>query len=522
MLRKDFVYLLIYNILIVSYSGNYMIKKGDFFMSETIVRVKDLKKYYRTASKTFLSDEKFVKANDGITLDIKKGETLGLVGESGSGKSTLGKVLLQLYSQTDGSTYYYGRTIEEIAPNYVFKTIKSLEKDVKSLESNRIERRKLKAQLEKADNVADIKKAQAAFDKADKKIDEFFDTTAKIFGGLVFSEDLSETSKYVKKWYEVKGAIIANQKSLRLDELTVDALTENNDTQSRRFTKAQEGIKKANEKLATLNAELERIDKNLADIRLTAKDNEKYERYEARRDSGIDLTRLTNEEVRNLRTDLQIIFQDPYSSLNPRMTVAQIIGEALVVHGMYAKNTQKLTDYIGEVMEESGLPAKMMHRYPHQFSGGQRQRVGIARALAVNPRFIVADEAVSALDVSIQSQIIDLLKDLKEERDLTYLFISHDLGVVRFISDRIAVMYGGHLVELASTKEIFENPIHPYTKQLLRAIPRMSNDELEFANDSDVKVEFPSFEAKRVADTEWVEVKPDHFVACSTSEGKVN
>ena len=200
----------------------------------------------------------------------------------------------------------------------MFKTIKSLEKDVKSLESNRIERRKLKAQLEKADNEADIKKAQAAFDKADKKIDEFFDTTAKIFGGLVFSEDLSETSKYVKKWYEVKGAIIANQKSLRLDELTVDALTENNDTQSRRFTKAQEGIKKANEKLATLNAELERIDKNLADIRLTAKDNEKYERYEARRDSGIDLTRLTNEEVRNLRTGFTNHLPRPLLIIKPK------------------------------------------------------------------------------------------------------------------------------------------------------------------------------------------------------------
>ncbi|NLC34638.1 MAG: ATP-binding cassette domain-containing protein, partial [Erysipelothrix sp.] len=397
-------------------------------MSETIVRVKDLKKYYKISSKTFLSEAKYTKANDGITLDIKKGETLGLVGESGSGKSTLGKVLLQLYNQTGGSTYYYGRSIEELAPHYVFKTIKSLEKDVKSLEANRIERRKYKAQLEKAEGEENIAKAQKAFDDADRKVDEFFDTTAKIFGGLVFSEDLSETSRVLQQWYQVRGLIIESEKELRINELAIDAMEENNDTASRRYTKAQENAKAAREKLTDLNKQFETVQTHLDAVRETAKTSEKYERYEARKDTGIDLTRLTSKELRNLRTDLQIIFQDPYSSLNPRMTVAQIIGEALVAHGHYAKNTQKLTDYIAKVMEESGLEPKLMHRYPHQFSGGQRQRVGIARALALNPKFIVADEAVSALDVSIQSQIIDLLRDLKEQRDLTYLFISHDLG----------------------------------------------------------------------------------------------
>lgn len=491
-------------------------------MSDTIVRVKDLKKYYKTSSKTLFDEATYVKANDGITLEIKEGETLGLVGESGSGKSTLGKVLLQLYSQTDGSTYYYGRTLEELAPRYVFKIIKNLEKNVKSLEANRIDRRKLKAQLEKSGSTKDTEKLQRDFDKVDLKIDEFFDTTVKIFGGLVFSEDLAETSKTVEQWYLIRGKIIDVDKKLSLEKLGLHALEERGEQDSKKGEKTKTKIHQLEEALKIEEAKLAKVDEKIEVIRKTAQESEKYERYEARKDLGIDLTRLTEKEVRLLRTDLQIIFQDPYSSLNPRMTVAQIIGEALVVHGMFKSNTQKLTDYIAKVMVESGLKPSMMHRYPHQFSGGQRQRIGIARSLAVNPKFVVADEAVSALDVSIQSQIIDLLKDLKEERNLTYLFISHDLGVVRFISDRIAVMYGGHLVELASTKDIFENPQHPYTKELLRAIPRMSQNELIFENERDVDIDFPSYDATRVADEDWVEVKPNHFVACRNLERTVH
>lgn len=439
--------------------------------SETLVRVKDLKKYFQVSSKTLFEDASYVKANDGVTLDIMKGETLGLVGESGSGKSTLGRVLLQLYKETAGATYYYGKTLEEVAPKYVYKTIKDLEKDVKSLEANRIDRRKLKSQLEKAQDPKEVRKLQEKFDAVDKKIDDFFDTTVKIFGGLVFSEDLSLTSKTVLQWYEIRGKIIDTEKKLVSDELMIEALAETNEENSAKGTKAKDRIKKYKEEIKTLEASLNTVQKSMDAIRETAVTHEKYERYEARRDSGIDLTRLSEPEMRSLRVDLQIIFQDPYSSLDPRMTVAQIIGEALVAHGMYRKNTQKLTDYIAKVMKESGLQPYMMHRYPHEFSGGQRQRIGIARALAVNPKFIVADEAVSALDVSIQSQIINLMQELKEDRGLTYLFISHDLGVVRYLSDRIAVMYLGDIVELATTDNIFNNTAHPYTEALLEAIP---------------------------------------------------
>lgn len=186
---------------------------------------------------------------------------------------------------------------------------------------------------------------------------------------------------------------------------------------------------------------------------------------------GIDLSTLSVDQMRKYRKDLQIIFQDPYSSLNPRMTVGQIITEGMKANNMLSKDPQENQDYILKIMDMCGLAPYFVHRYPHQFSGGQRQRIGIARAVALNPKFIVADEPVSALDVSIQSQIINLLLELKREQNLTYLFISHDLSVVKYISDRIGVMYLGNVVELASTESLFENRMHPYTEALLSAIP---------------------------------------------------
>lgn len=266
-----------------------------------LFRLKDFTKYFPLKkSSIFQKEALFVRANEGVDLDIFEGETLGLVGESGCGKSTLGRTLLQLYPLTKGEILYYG-------------------------------------------------------------------------------------------------------------------------------------------------------------------DPEHPE--------GIDLAKLNRDQMRKYRKDLQIIFQDPYSSLNPRMTVGQIISEGLKANGIIEKDDEESQKYILDVMEKCGLQPYFVHRYPHQFSGGQRQRIGIARAVALNPKFIVADEPVSALDVSIQSQVINLLLDLKERHKLTYLFISHDLSVIKYISDRVGVMYLGNLVELTDTKELFANRLHPYTEALLSAIP---------------------------------------------------
>ncbi|NLZ49606.1 MAG: dipeptide ABC transporter ATP-binding protein [Clostridiales bacterium] len=184
---------------------------------------------------------------------------------------------------------------------------------------------------------------------------------------------------------------------------------------------------------------------------------------------GEDIHSLSKKNLRKLRTDMQIVFQDPYSSLNPRMTVEDTISEAMIHHGIVSKKEAR--DAVLEVMRLCGLSSYQIDRYPHEFSGGQRQRIGIARALALNPSFVVLDEPVSALDVSIQAQIINLLSDLQEEKNLTYMFISHDLGVVEHLSTSVGVMYLGTMVEKGLKEEIYKNPLHPYTQALFSAIP---------------------------------------------------
>ena len=242
---------------------------------------------------------------------------------------------------------------------------------------------------------------------------------------------------------------------------------------------------------------------------------------------GHDLFSLKQKQLRPLRRYLQIIFQDPYSSLNPRMTVENIVGDAMEIHGI-AKGGEK-RDKVKELLEKVGLQPRYITRYPHEFSGGQRQRIGIARALALNPEFIVCDEAVSALDVSIQAQVINLLQDLQEEFELSYLFIAHDLAVVRHLADRVAVMYLGELVEVAACDQLFESPAHPYTKALLSAIPvpdpRRKTRRIILEGDVPTPINPPSgcrfhtrcpaaFAQCREEAPQLTEVEPGHTVAC--------
>jgi peptide/nickel transport system ATP-binding protein len=192
-------------------------------------------------------------------------------------------------------------------------------------------------------------------------------------------------------------------------------------------------------------------------------------RFRTKEGAVVDMATLRRRELRLLRREIQMIFQDPFSSLNPRMTLLDIVGEPLLIHGMTSRHERE--DRVADLLRLVGLRPEFMRRFPHAFSGGQRQRIGIARALALHPRLVVADEPVSALDVSVQAQVLNLLFDLQSELGLTYLFVAHDLSVIKYISDRVAVMYVGKLVEMATTEEIFAAPKHPYTAALLSAVP---------------------------------------------------
>ncbi|MBX3139568.1 MAG: ATP-binding cassette domain-containing protein [Trueperaceae bacterium] len=242
---------------------------------------------------------------------------------------------------------------------------------------------------------------------------------------------------------------------------------------------------------------------------------------------GVDVTKLSKAHMREYRKRMQIIFQDPFASLNPRMSVGDIIGEAMTIHNL-ARGKER-EQRVAQLLERVGLSPSHMRRYPHEFSGGQRQRIGIARALAVNPQFIVADEPVSALDVSIQAQVVNLLQDLKEELGLTLLFIAHDLGVVEYISDHVIVMYLGRIMEIAPAKELYANPIHPYTEALLSAVPipdpTVKRDRIILQGDIPSPINPPSgcvfrtrcpIATKECADVvpPLVEVTPGHFKAC--------
>lgn len=246
--------------------------------------------------------------------------------------------------------------------------------------------------------------------------------------------------------------------------------------------------------------------------------------------NGQNIYELSRRDMQEVRRNFQMIFQDPYASLNPRMTVEEIVAEPLDIHKAY-KNSKERQARVVELLELVGLNEEHAMRFPHEFSGGQRQRIGIARALALNPKFIVCDEPISALDVSIQAQVVNLLKDLQDKLGLTYLFIAHDLSMVRYISDRVGVMYLGHMMELAKSEELYENPMHPYTRALLSAIPIPDPDiqrkRKRIMLEGDVPspinppegcrfVERCSYaidKCRQVTPT-FEELKPGHFVAC--------
>lgn len=530
-----------------------------------LIETRKLKKYFPLKRNSFFDkNQLFVRAVEDLTMNIYKGETLGLVGESGCGKSTLGRSILQLYPLTSGSAIYYGKTVEEFNPSYVIKEIRKLPKrqaaaqkyyeksvviDGQVSELNK-ELKSITPSTETQKNIdaltAKIKKLEVQSKELKKSASRELREGSTIVGSLILESDIHSVVEKmlvvqdILKEIRVRNEVIAREKRMiniktKLlerqsdDQLGSEISKEDIQAAEKVIKTKQEEIVELRKQLKDAEAEVEKLHgKQPLPITERALEPAYQKKLDGNKEHGINLTRLNKEEMRKLRQELQIIFQDPYSSLNPRMTVGQIIEEAVIEHGMFQRGTPELEQYVLDTMLKCGLDKYMLHRYPHQFSGGQRQRIGIARALALKPKFIVCDEAVSALDVSIQSQIINLLVDLKDQSGLTYLFISHDLSVIRHISDRIGVMYLGQMVELGDSEEIYQNPLHPYTKALLSAIPTTEKVQKErillkgdipsnifppsgckFRTRCPIATEFCAQEAP-----EYREITPGHYVAC--------
>lgn len=514
-----------------------------------LLSISNLKKYFPVAkSSIFQRNQLYVKANEDITIDIYEGETIGLVGESGCGKSTFGRVILQLYDQTAGETMYYGRTLADVAPKYVAKTLLLINFYCKKYSKKRALADKLTAEVNNVgEDAADfflLQKKNLAVAEAQTELAHI----VKIIGGFFAIDNKKEgTVPLLKIYRENLRLVKAKEKTEKyrasIDFLSGKELKKKKDgtvikpEDTKRYKWLQESVGKLETLQRQISDRMENLKTQLKAVKEKYADNEEFNKYEAMIDDGIDLARLTYSEMRPLRRDIQIIFQDPYSSLNPRMTVGQIIEEGLTTHRFFKHGSKKMREYILQVMRECGLQDYMLHRYPHQFSGGQRQRICIARALAVQPKFVVCDECVSALDVSIQSQIINLLQSLKEKDNLTYLFISHDLSVVKYISDKIGVMYLGNIVEYADKDAIFSDPRHPYTIALLSSIPTTDIDSLEkerillegnipspIRPPSGCKFHTRCYMACDKCDRvppPLVEVEPGHFVACHRLERKI-
>lgn len=441
---------------------------------ETILRVEGLKQYFKTG---FGKNKIVVKAVDDVSFEIKKGEVFSLVGESGCGKTTTGRTIIKLYKSSGGEVYFHNtRILSDLktAKETFKKKREALKKD---LELGNIDQTAFDAQLLELKKVLKQVKRDQNFENI---IDE--DGRKAIKDLQSFDQFQSIEEKYTTR--------IENQQAV-ISELTskLESIDHTSDD--------AKALEKA------IKAELKEAKKEFTLSKLRKKQDISNLKYQL-----IHKNKL-------LMRKMQMIFQDPIASLNPRMTVKEIIAEGLRINGF--KNEEVIDQRVKEALETVGLVAEHASRYPHEFSGGQRQRIGIARSLVVEPSFIIADEPISALDVSIRAHIINLLNELREEKGITILFIAHDLSVVKYFSDRLAVMYFGKIVEIGDKEKIFSHPMHPYTLSLLDSIPlpdplyeqrRQASKRYNPQTAHDYSKELPTLR----------EVEPDHFVLCNSEE----
>ncbi len=453
-----------------------------------ILKLNRLKKYFRIRSNVNL------KALEDISVTLYEGEKFGVVGESGCGKSTLGRVILQLYPQTSGSCVYFGKPIAELSPKYMMKEIdhllkyqsKASEYYQKALEAEK----KAKEIEAKADTLTidGSKKEEAKKSKLLYKVEKYyFDAKefkkdasrqlregSKTVGSLITIKDLPKVQALFKEAYNnnLKAQEYLNEanknEAERIEKISKNINAKTNEDEKQ---KAYNQYLACKEKAKLLREEAFKMrGKDVLDITERCQDEAYLTKLDNNFETGINMCKLTHSELTSLRKDMQMIFQDPSASLDPRQTVGKAIEEVFIIHTKFSVVQRKQKAI--ELLEKVGLKEEQYYSYPHQLSGGQKQRVGIARAIALNPKFIVLDESVSALDVSVQAQILQLLNELQESYGLTYFFITHNLGVVKHFCDRVMVMYLGGMCELSTSESLFNEPLHPYTLSLLQAVPR--------------------------------------------------
>lgn len=478
---------------------------------EVILRVSGLKQYFKLGSGRKKSVNRAV---DDISFEIYKGEVFSLVGESGCGKTTTGRSIIKLYQTTGGEVYFHGtRIVSDVkAAKEQFLTAKEQIEREKSALIAPIKEKLSNQQIDKNEYTERLKAINESFIEREKETIETY-RTAKL--DRKFERIIDEKGKKARKsiksfpeYNQIQERYVQQNASIvaRLKELEGIIAEQNQAYKQSSVTKDKEILAANKQALMKSVKEQTKLSKELKLNDLRKKQDIQTLKY-----NMIHRNRL-------LMRKMQMIFQDPIASLNPRMTVKEIIAEGLRINGI--KNEKEIEDRVNEALKIVGLVPEHASRYPHEFSGGQRQRIGIARALVVEPSFIIADEPISALDVSIRAQVINLLNELRETRGITIMFIAHDLSVVKYFSDRLAVMYYGRIVEMGDKEKIFTNPLHPYTLSLMDSIP-LPDPQYEKRRGRTVRYN-PAQHHDYSKETPTLrEVEPGHIVLCNTDEFNV-